>query len=148
MNKKGFTLVELLGIIVILSLIMFIAIPNISSLVQKNKRNTYIVDAKKMVSLVQYDLRKGSKEKPNNGEEVKITLKALSTSDVEKDSDGNEYDLDRSYVKVTRENGYLIYYVQLVSCENSSCTGIIETKSDNLDSDNKYDYYKDNQNIS
>ena len=148
MNKKGFTLVELLGIIVILSLIMFIAIPNISSLVQKNKRNTYIVDAKKMVSLVQYDLRKGSKEKPNNGEEVKITLKALSTSDVEKDSDGNEYDLDRSYVKVTRENGYLIYYVQLVSCKNSSCAGIIETKSDNLDSDNKYDYYKDNQNIS
>jgi len=148
MNKKGFTLVELLGIIVILSLIMFIAIPNITSLVQKNKRNTYIVDAKKMVSLVEYDLRKGNKEKPNNGEEVKVTLKALSTSDVEKDSDGNVYDVDKSYVKVTRLNGYLVYYVQLVSCNGNSCSGIIETNVDNLDGDNKYDYYKSDQNIS
>ena len=36
----------------------------------------------------------------------------------------------------------------LVSCNGNSCSGIIETNVDNLDGDNKYDYYKSDQNIS
>ena len=52
MNKKGFTLIELLGVIIILSIIMLIAIPNVTSVLEKNKREKYIADAKKMISQV------------------------------------------------------------------------------------------------
>ena len=52
MNKKGFTLIELLGVIIILSIIMLIAIPNVTSVLEKNKRENYIADAKKMISQV------------------------------------------------------------------------------------------------
>ena len=150
MNKKGFTLIELLGVIIILSIIMLIAIPNIASMIQKNKKQTYIVDAKKMVSLVQYSFRKGSINKPAEGSSVTVTLLQLSTSDVEKDSDGKPYHDTKSYVKVTRTNGYLKYRVQLVTCSNTNsniCDGIKETDIENLDGNNKYNYYNENETI-
>lgn len=46
--KKGFTLVEVLAVIVLTSLIMFIAIPAIINAVNK-KRNTISDDAKKII---------------------------------------------------------------------------------------------------
>ena len=46
--KKGFTLVEVLAVIVLTSLIMFIAIPAIINTVNK-KRNTISNDAKKII---------------------------------------------------------------------------------------------------
>jgi len=144
MNKKGFTLVELLGVIVILGIIMLVAIPNIASLTQKNKKNTYIVDAKKMVSLVQYELRKGGRDKPGDGAVEVFDLESLSTSDVEKNADGIEYDTSQSYVAVYRENGYLKYAVQLVTGESGQYDGIILTRVENLDGKKKYDHYKEN----
>ena len=39
MNKKGFTLVELLAVLVILLTILLIAIPSITSSVERNKEN-------------------------------------------------------------------------------------------------------------
>ena len=145
MNKKGFTLVELLGVIVILSIIMLIAIPNIASMVERSKRDTYIADAKKMVSLVQYAIRKGEVNKPLTGNLEKVTLNTLSTSDVEKDADGNTYDLDKSYVVLTRKDGFIEYYVQLVAMNsNNNYTGISLVNSDNLDTDKRYDTYNNN----
>ena len=150
MNKKGFTLVELLGVIVILGIIMLIAIPNIASLTQKNKKNTYIVDSKKMVSLAQRALKKGERDKPASGSVEVITLNDLSTSDVEKNADGIEYDINASYVAVGRDSDdYLVYGVQLVTKngDNTTYDGIVFTRVENLDSKNKYNYYNENQSI-
>ena len=100
MNKKGFTLVELLGVIIILSIIMLIAIPNITSVLERSKKDTYLTDAKKLVSLTQYEIRKGNVDKPATGEIKIVTLKSLATGDVTKDSDGNSYDVDNSFVEI------------------------------------------------
>ena len=59
MNQKGFTLMELLATIVILSIIMLIAVPNVINTLDKNKRSfTYVEDAKKMITLAEYKFRK------------------------------------------------------------------------------------------
>lgn len=58
LNKKGFTLVELLATIGILALISLIAIPSVINLTNKNKQNVYIKDAKRFISLVEYESRK------------------------------------------------------------------------------------------
>lgn len=141
-NNKGFTLVELLGVIVILSIIMLIAIPNVSSMLERNKRDQYITDAKKMVTIVQYDIRKGEVDKPAAGELVKVTLKELSTGDLETDADGVSYDEDNSYVVIVRKNGYLVYYVNLVT-KNSDGTykGIYLTNVEDLDGDTRYEKF-------
>ena len=149
MNRKGFTLVELLGVIIILSIIMIIAIPNITSLTQKNKKNTYISDARKMVSLAQYHLRKGNYDKPNTNVLRIITLGSLSTTDVEKNSDGNAYDEEESYVVVYRgDDEYLYYGVQLVVKNGNTYDGIMLTRSENLERSEKYNHYKEGLNSS
>ena len=139
MKNKGFTLVELLGVIVILSVIMLIAIPNISSTLERSKRDQYIIDAKKLVSLVQYEIRKEGIDKPNTDDGVLVRLSYLATNDVEKDPDGNLYDIEQSYVVVTRDNGYLKYYVNLVTeTDTNSYKGIRLVDSDELDGDDRY----------
>ncbi|MDD3048679.1 MAG: DUF5011 domain-containing protein [Bacilli bacterium] len=49
MKKKGFTLVELLAVIVILAIILAIAIPAVTSLVDSSKKNAFNSDAKLVI---------------------------------------------------------------------------------------------------
>ena len=137
MDRHGFTLVELLGVIVILSIIMLIAIPNVTSVLEKNKRESYLADAKKLVTQAEYEIRNGNIEKPNSTEILKIRLSYIGTSDISKDSDGNKYDTANSYVAVVRKNGYLEYYVNLVATVDGKNKGIRLVNKDKLDSDTK-----------
>ena len=76
MNKKnGFTLIELLAVIVILGIIMLIAIPNIISTLDKNKKDTLLKDAQRMVSAAEYKMTNPSSEEPNANKIIIIALK-------------------------------------------------------------------------
>lgn len=138
MSRKGFTLIELLGVIVILSIIMVIALPNVMSVFENNKRETYLSDAEKLVTQAKYELRSGNIGKPSSNEVLKITLKYLGTADVSKDSDGNKYSLVNSYVIVFRKDETLKYYVNLVAdLEDGSNKGIRLIDEDQLNGDNR-----------
>ena len=133
MKNKGFTLIELLGVIIILSIIMLIAIPNVTSTLENSKRTTYITDAKKMITQTEYALRTNI-EKPNSNEILKVTLADLGTNDIEKDPDGDAYDLENSYVIVARVDGFLTYYVNLVVDKgDGKLKGISLTSEESLD---------------
>lgn len=144
MNRKGFTLIELLGVIVILSIIMVIAIPNITSILDKTKRETYISDAKKMITQAEYAIRTSDIEKPSSTDIVKITLSYLGTSDVKEDPDGNLYNLENSYVIVVRKDGYLEYYVNLVADTDDGNKGISLTHQDNLNGNDRLKLIRSN----
>ena len=62
-NNKGFTLVELLATMSILSVIMILAVPNVVGIVARNKNKTYIEDAKKLVSISKYKMKSDSSVK-------------------------------------------------------------------------------------
>ena len=53
MNKKGFTLIEILVIIGLLAILMFIAIPQLVGVVKIAKDNTYIEDCKNYMSALE-----------------------------------------------------------------------------------------------
>ena len=137
MNKKGFTLIELLGVIVILSIIMLIAIPNVMSVLDKGKKDSYIADAKKIITQAEYAIRNSSVDKPSSTDIYIITLGYLGTNDVEKDPDGNSYSLTNSYVAVVRKDGYLEYYVNLVAETDDGNVGIKLAHQDELDKEDK-----------
>ena len=145
MNKKGFTLVELLGVIVILSIIMLIAIPNVVSTLERSKKDTYIADAKKMVSLVQYEIRKDKIAKPGSTA-VDITLNQLNTDEILKDPDGYEYDKTKSFVRMQVVDGYVVYQVQLVTSpkNDGKYRGIKLIDYEDLDGDKRYEAYVSN----
>lgn len=142
MNRRGFTLIELLGVIVILSIIMVIAIPNVTSVLEKNKKDSYIADAKKLITQAEYEIRNGNIEKPNGNNIVKITLGYLGKTDVDKDPDGNSYSEVDSYVVIVRNDGYLEYYVNLVATTSSGNRGILLAKEDELGKDNRLSLVK------
>ncbi len=52
-NRKGFTLVELLAVIVVLAIIILVAMPNVMSAMEKARRNTFYTEATEICKIVQ-----------------------------------------------------------------------------------------------
>lgn len=147
MDKKGFTLIELLGVIVILSIVMVIAVPNVMSVLEKGKKDSYLADAKKLITQAEYAIRNSNVDKPSSTDIYKITLRYLGTNDVEKDPDGNSYSLTDSYVAVVRKDGYLEYYVNLIANNDNGNIGISLVHQDKLDNENRRSLVVKNFNV-
>lgn len=166
MKKNGFTLIELVVTILIFSMIMLGAVPNIVSMVDKNKRVSYIEDAKKFVKLARYKFYTTTIDvnHPNNGRPNSSTyncfLYRLTSVDNTSFSPPNEgeYLTDRSYVAVRYDTTHkkYIFHVQLVEkyvtggktyyrgvTDGSTATNLYGLDSDNLNLEvAKRDYVK------
>jgi prepilin-type N-terminal cleavage/methylation domain-containing protein len=71
MNKnKGFTLIEIIAVIIILGIIMIIAIPNISSYIASSKKDTYIVSLNRFIE--------GARELVETKKDVQISSKDVT----------------------------------------------------------------------
>ncbi len=114
MKEKGFTLIELLVTIAILALIMTIAIPNVLSVIDKNKKNTYVEDAKKMITLAEYKFKSDTSiNAPTSGNCIVIKLRALDLSELHDGPEGGSYNLDLSYVVLSNKDNTYTYAVTL-----------------------------------
>ena len=147
-NNKGFTMIELIAVVAILGLLMMLAVPNINSMIDKRKRESYLTDAKKLVSLAEYKFNTSSSIKPAKGSYCKVyKFSDLDTTDIDNPPNDGKYDPNLSYVyikydvqdKSDLEKVYT-YYVQLVEKYNVGSEvryrGVKETDSKNLDFEN------------
>jgi type IV pilus assembly protein PilA len=113
-NKKGFTLVELLAVIVILAVILTIAVPNVMKIVEKTRKDAFESTAAMMISSAKTQAAAYNDYLPNSGECSVIKIDLLELENIDKDPDGGDYDLDNSYVAIANDDGTYKYYVTLI----------------------------------
>ncbi len=127
MNNRGFTLVELLGSMVILGLLMLIVVPNVVGLLNSNKETVYVEDAKKLVNIaktkatMKKDFSMPTAARPC----VLLGLGYLDNSEFDTPPNGGCYDVNRSYVIIKLEDSQYKYYVQLVEYYKGKRIGIL-----------------------
>ena len=126
MNKKGFTLVELLAVIALLALLTGIAVPNIISTINNNKKNTFLMDAKRMVSKASYLLSNNPSDRETVLAGNRIIYNFNDLNEDEEfltDADGGSYDAN-TFVMVTLNSGSYNYCICAVGSKRqigSSC---------------------------
>lgn len=131
-NNKGFTLIEVLAVVIILGVIMTIAVPNVLSMLDRNKKDTFIQHAKTMVNQAEYTMRKDTSiDYPErNGDAIILTLEYLNTDDISESPYDTKYSPSKSFVAIvnkTENEGSpdavteYEYYVHLVACTDINC---------------------------
>ena len=148
MSRKGFTLIELLVTIFILSLIMLVAVPNVMNIVDKNKKETYVNDAKKMITLAEYKLKSDSSiALPNEGSCIIVLMKALDLSEFSKGVEGGEYDTNNSYVVIARDNNKYIYMATIIEKYGERGRDINLSSRDDLNKEGASNLVKEDEEI-
>ncbi len=138
-NEKGFTLVELLAMLVVLGILMGVTIPNITGILSQSKENQVLEDATKMIETTKIKIAThttGYDKIPKiaAGECIVLSLNYLNDNeDIGKGPNEGEYQDYDSYVVYTIEGKQRKYYVRLVEEVKGKYSGIDEVESQELE---------------
>lgn len=138
MNKKGFTLVELLAVIVLLGLVMAIAIPSISAItkvIQKNMLDQKITIIEEAAVLLGEDIRgsvMSSNLKYNNFNCKSFIISDLVPDYLKKDNDNDCLDENSEgeagcIVNPSDTSKYLDKYEVIIYYQNKRIRAIVDT---------------------
>lgn len=124
MNKKGFTLVELLAVIAILAILVLVAVPNVLGMFNNAKKDTFATETKDMIRIAQQqylaDFGKwnsyaiaGSKTTTETLQFTECTSTVGPTTVVKKDQNGNAVTGTNTttYCKISKDAGNLTNFI-------------------------------------
>lgn len=144
MNKKGFTLIELIAVVVIMSIIAIIATPNIINMIDKGKKDQYITNAKEFISKATYmykqdKYRNDTTYFTTNSSGSRINLGKIESIKSEDLTDpyGYKYDINNSYIEFKEPSSSSTgvqereVKIHLESNDGNKCY-VIDTNKDDL----------------
>ena len=125
-KNKGFTLVELLAMLVVIGVLMAISIPNITGILSQSKNNQIEQDVIKMVDMAKIKMNTDKEAKyPEGTDALLLTLSYIDDErDVLTGPNGGYYYRYDSFVVVLKEGNSYKYYVRLVEDNNSYKFGV------------------------
>lgn len=144
-EKNGFTLVELLAVITVLGILTMIAVPNVLSTINNNRKNAFLMDAKRMVSKASELIaqNKSDREVAKTSEGKTYYYADLNgKGEFTTDSDGQSYDTANTYVKVTLVSNTYKYCIKVtgskrnIKASDGSCIDSSELKGIEVVKDN------------
>lgn len=142
MNKRGFTLIELLASIIILSIIMLIAVPSTLNILDRSRKQQYLSDAKKMLTLAEGYIRSHEEiEYPKDNEVLVLKINTINDGSLVEDPEGNPYS-DESFVTVSKKNDGLNfkyeYKVHLLGVKGTNTRGVNLANISDLSGNERY----------
>ncbi len=132
MNKKGFTLVELLAVIALVAILSGLAVANVVASINNSKKNNFLMDAKRMVSKAEYLMsqNRNNRELAKTANGIKFSYNDLNEkNEFLKDADGGDFDT-HSFVKVTYSNNQYVYCICVIGSKRiigDKCDSISES---------------------
>ena len=133
MNKKGFTLLELIAVIIIIGVLLMIAIPSVSGIIFSSRDNVYSNNIAAYINEID-TLYKEKKFGPLLDEDqiMMVPIKDISfEKNNTNDSPYGGYDFERSYIIIERsEHGYKLY----ATVVDTTKRGVFELLSDDVNS--------------
>ena len=114
-RKNGYTLIELIAVIILIGIILLIALPRVIGVSENSKKKTYITDAKRMITTAETKYKKDTTiEQPTSTTCIVFKLKDLEIDSLTTGPNNGNYDEDYSYVTMNYINGKYTYGIQLL----------------------------------
>lgn len=115
MNSKGFTLVEVLAVLIILAILLTVAVPIMNNLIDNKTKDTFLINAKTLIRQIKYE----------NKEFTSSTINALGLAEIDfKDYDKNAsmayQQGDEIYLNLVGTGQYEGMYLCWVSLETNT----------------------------
>lgn len=134
-NRSGFTMIELLAAVVILGIMMGIAIPTVMSVLNDQRNDTYVEDAIRLATNMDYKMRSDNKMPvPARGACIAMNLTYLDNNTFNDAPYDGEYDRLASFVVAKRNTVAAsdieyFYYVRLIEQTKTGAYRGINLKS-------------------
>lgn len=135
MNRKAFTMIEIIFVIVIIGSILLFAIPGVTKMIENSKKDTMIIDAKDMVQKAKIYIMAGKAKYPTYNS-LTLTLNQIDSRKEIKDSPfGGSYKREESFVKIKKQNSEYVFTVTLIDEKGNKIKNV---DSNELNGDDRY----------